>query len=130
MIDTERVKAHLISGAQDAKKTFAAPASLAMRTISADVVPRTIESAERKMCIIRQTIRERIRYHSMPPLHTVDNEHVLALELERHDVELASHRLDAAGVEVLGSQGCAEPATLLIHTHRSAWPGMMKVRPT
>jgi hypothetical protein len=45
---SDSLSTHRIGGAQDATMTLLAPASLAICTISFDVVPRTIESGRRK----------------------------------------------------------------------------------
>lgn len=64
--------------------TFFEPTSLAIWMISRDVVPRTIESAGGGKSASGPDRESRVRL-------TVDDQHVLACEFERHGVQLPSH---------------------------------------
>lgn len=75
-----------MGGAQEAKTTFLAPTSLAICTISLEVVPRTMESGE---TVNTDIVHQKIRL-------TIDKHNNLASKLHGHGIELSSNVLASA----------------------------------
>lgn len=75
-----------MGGAQEAKTTFLAPTSLAICTISLEVVPRTMESGE---TVNTDTVHQKIRL-------AINKHNNLASKLHGHGIELSSNVLASA----------------------------------